>query len=127
MDWDGLKGRLKLNAEQATAFDAAIAQMRQKMQAQRQARQGGDGAGAPPGDAAGGRGENGGGRGGGDRGKFGQAMREALAPFRATLDDAQKAALDAELASLGAGKRGTVYVLRDGAPVAVAIRIGAMR
>ncbi len=122
MDWDGLKGKLKLTAEQASAFDAAIAAMRQKMQAQRQARQAGDGAGGPPSDAGGGRGESGSGRGGS---RFGAAMKEALAPFRATLDDARKATLDAELASLGGGKRGSVYVLRDGAPVAVAIRIGA--
>lgn len=127
MDWDGLKSKLKLSAEQASAFDAAVAAMRQKMQAQRQARQTGDGAGGPPaggppGDTGGGRGEGSGGRGGN---RFGQAMKEALAPFRATLDDAQKAILDAELASLGGGKRGSVYVLRDGSPVAVAIRIGA--
>jgi HlyD family secretion protein len=53
-----------------------------------------------------------------------QRMIEMYAPFRAALNPEQQALWDQELAKLGSQKRGTVYLLVDGKPVATPVRLG---
>jgi HlyD family secretion protein len=53
-----------------------------------------------------------------------QRMIEMYAPFRAALTPEQQALWDQELAKLGSQKRGTIYLLVDGKPVATPVRLG---
>jgi HlyD family secretion protein len=53
-----------------------------------------------------------------------QRMIEMYAPFRAALSADQQALWDQELAKLAGQKRGTVYLLVDGKPVATPVRLG---
>jgi len=46
------------------------------------------------------------------------------APFRAVLNPAQQVQWDRELAQLASQKRGTVYLLVAGKPVATPVRLG---
>jgi HlyD family secretion protein len=53
-----------------------------------------------------------------------QRMKEMYAPFRAALDPQHQAQWDREIAKLASLKRGTVYLLVDGKPVATPVRLG---
>lgn len=115
--------RLKLDAVQRTAFDAALEAMKA-----RGSRMRGAGGGQGGGGFAGGGGERPavGGQGSGDRGKrIAERLQQNFPDFRATLRPDQQAQWDKELASLGAGKRAPVYRLLDGKPEQVTVRIGA--
>jgi HlyD family secretion protein len=128
---------LKLDAAQQAAFDAAIARMRERAGQMRQRMQQSAGAGQSSGGGiggfGGGRGFGGGqggggqrsGQGGGQGGRMAERMKQSFAPFRATLDAAQQARWDAELAALSSGKRAPVYKLVDGKPEQVVVRVGA--
>jgi HlyD family secretion protein len=126
---------LKLDATQQAAFDAAIAKMRERADQMRQRMQQSAGAGQSSGGGiggfGGGRGFGGGQGGGGQRsgqgggGRMAERMKQSFAPFRATLDAAQQAKWDAELAALSSGKRAPVYKLVDGKPEQVVVRVGA--
>ena len=122
---------LELNPEQRAAFDAAIAQQRQRAEAARQSagqQQRGSGGGGPPPGAmvmrVGG--------GGGDanlqaqiRQRMLERMQQNFADFTATLDDAQRQRWNAALASSLSATRATLYKLVDGRRVPVAVRVGA--
>lgn len=119
--------RLKLDAAQRSAFDAAVESVRQRMQAARQAagngagdRAGNSGANAPTGN----RPRSGGGN-SGNSGRMAERIKQSFAPFRATLNAQQQTLWDSELSALASIKRATVYKLSDGKPEPVSVRIGA--
>lgn len=130
---------LKLDPTQQAAFDAAIAQMRERAEKMRAAMQagaasGGGNAGAGIAGAGGfggnrggaGAGSQRGGQGGGDRSaRMAERLKQNFAGFRATLSPAQQAQWDAALAGLASAKRAPVYKLVDGKPEQVVIRVGA--
>jgi HlyD family secretion protein len=119
---------LSLNASQQAAFDAALASVRASAAARRKA----------PAPASGGAMILGG-RGGqprratgadaGNQGAMRQRLRERMtgqfAAFRATLDAVQQQRWDAALASLAGARRAPLYLLVDGAPKQVVVRVGA--
>jgi HlyD family secretion protein len=125
---------LKLDAAQQSAFDAAVAAVRQRQQA-RQAQApkqggnrlfgGGGGRGGPPGMVV----VAGGGAGGNMQAQIRQRTAERFkadfAAFRALLDEAQRQQWDAALNALLSAKRATVYRLVDGKPQPLMARIGA--
>src|SRR5690606_14796813 len=119
-------GELGLDERQQAAFDAAI----EAIEARQAARQA-----APP--ANGGNrmfGGGGGARGGGGgnpalQAQFRQRMldrfRQDFAAFRDTLDEAQRTRWEGIVASLVGATRAPLYLLVDGAPREVMVRIGA--
>jgi HlyD family secretion protein len=121
---------LQLTASQQAAFDAAIAAMQQRAAARR----------STPAPAAGSSGASlFGGRGGGQRragggdsanqGALRQRMLERttlqFAAFRATLAPAQQQRWDSAIANLAGARRAPLYLLVDGKPKQVMVRIGA--
>ena len=121
---------LKLQPAQQSAFDAALAAVRQR-QASREAQPRAQGGGSLFG---GGRGMGGmrivmGGP-GGDlqaqmRQRMAQRFQQDFAGFRATLDEPQRKAWDAALSALLNATRAPVYKLVDGKPAMATVRIGA--
>jgi len=126
-----IAGALKLDAAQQAAFDAAVAQMRERAAARRKRSQqsGGSGAGlfgrGPGGGPPGGSGGGNNGESGAMRQRMQERFREQFAAFRATLNAAQQAQWDRELAALAGAKRAPLYRLADGKPEAVQVRVGA--
>ena len=59
------------------------------------------------------------------RQRMADRMQQEFAPFRATLDDAQKQRWDGELRTLLGAKRAPIYKLADGTPEMVQVRVGA--
>ena len=122
---------LQLDARQQAAFDAALAEMRERNAARQAAPRPGAGGNVLFGGGAGGprAGAGGGGRGGANAGAMRQRMLERFnqqfGAFRATLDEAQRATWDRELAALLAARRAPVYRLANGRPEPVTVRIGA--
>ncbi len=120
---------LQLDATQQAAFDAAIAQMRERTERLRAAMQAGGGqqtGGAGVAGAGGGQRPQGGSQGGGDRSaRAAERMKQAFAPFRETLKPDQQSKWDTGLLALTSGKRAPVYKLTDGKPEQVVLRIGA--
>lgn len=109
---------LSLRPEQQAALDQVLSAMRERMAARRQ---GASGGGAP------GSGANGAPSSGPSpemRERFQRMFREALSPFRDTLDESQKQRWDQSLEQLSKARRVTVWTLRDGKPVAVPLRAG---
>jgi HlyD family secretion protein len=125
---------LDLDAEQRAAFDAAIAEQRQRAEAARQSagqqQRGaatGAGGGGPPGAMVVRMGS-----GGSDanlqaqiRQRMLERMQQNFAEFARTLDDGQRQRWNAALASSLSATRATLYRLVDGRREAVAVRIGA--
>ncbi|MFZ5657705.1 MAG: efflux RND transporter periplasmic adaptor subunit [Pseudomonadota bacterium] len=130
-DLQRLADSLSLSPTQRRAFDAAVARLRERMQARRAM----PAAGAQGGSRlfTGGPGGPGGNRrpGGGnaDSGAFRQRMLERMgqqfAAFRATLSPVQQQRWDAGLAELAAARRAPLYRLVDGRPERVMVRVGA--
>lgn len=125
-----LAGTLELNAEQRGAFDAALAQMLERSAA-RQAPQPAQGGGSSL-FGGGGRGMGmGGSRGGGGaasgqmRARMMERFNQQFAAFRSSLDEAQQRQWDAGLAAFATARRAPLYLLRDGQPAAVMVRVGA--
>jgi len=123
-------GTLQLKPEQQSAFDAALAALRERQAAraaQAQQRGGasmfsGPGGGPRPG------GNSSSGSGAMQaqiRQRMAERMQQDFAPFRATLDDQQKQRWDGELRTLLAAKRAPVYKLVNGKPDMVQVRVGA--
>jgi hypothetical protein len=85
-------------------------------------------AGAPAGGAPAAGGQGGGapgGAGGGDwRARMQQMMKASLAPFRDTLDEAQRKRWDAEFEQVLNARRVTLWVEEAGKPVARTVRAG---
>jgi HlyD family secretion protein len=117
---------LALRPEQQAAFDQVVSAMRERAEARRRQMAGGGGGGAP------GAGGGGGGSGAAPsaeqiaamRARFQQMFRQALAPFRDTLDEAQRQRFDQELDLLESARRVNLWQLKDGKPEAVAVRVG---
>ncbi|GAB3335612.1 efflux RND transporter periplasmic adaptor subunit [Marilutibacter aestuarii] len=122
---------LELDARQQAAFDAAL----ERLAAQRASRQGA----APSAEGGGGRSVLFGGGPGGrpstasGSGAMSGAMRQRIqervaqqfADFTALLDDERKARWDAGIGALLGARRAPLYLLRDGEPTAVMVRVGA--
>lgn len=123
-------GTLQLKPEQQSAFDAALAALRERQAARAaQAQQrggasmfGGPGGGPRPG------GNSSSGSGAMQaqiRQRMAERMQQDFAPFRATLDDQQRQRWDGELRTLLGAKRAPVYKLVNGKPDMVQVRVGA--
>ena len=120
-------GELQLDDRQQAAFEAALEAIRQRQSA-RQA--------APPAAGngsslfgGGGARRSGGGGGGAMQGQFRQRIldrfRQDFAGFRDTLDEAQRAQWDRIVADLVGATRAPLFLLVDGAPSQVTVRVGA--
>ena len=120
---------LQLDARQQAAFDAAMAQLRERVERMRAQMQAAAAAAPASGiaGASGMRGNRGGARGGngGGAGRMAERMKQDFAEFRTTLSPAQQERWDSALASLASAKRAPVYKLVEGEPEAVVVRIGA--
>ncbi len=120
-------GNLQLKPEQQAAFDVALAALRERQAARMaQAQQrstnmfGGPGGPRPGGNAGGG-----GAMQAQIRQRMADRMQQDFAPFRATLDDAQKQRWDGEMRTLLGAKRAPIYRLAGGRPEMVQVRVGA--
>lgn len=111
---------LELKPEQQAVLDQVLTAMRERAAARQQAAAGG---GAP------------GGNGGAAaaptpeaiaamRERFQRMFKESMAPFRDTLDDAQRKTWDSEIDALQSARRVTLWTLKDGKPNAVTVRAG---
>lgn len=125
---------LQLKPEQQAAFDGAMAEMKKRtaermQQAQQQTSQQGGGSklfgGGPGGPPRGG-------SGGGNaqqqaqmRARMRERFQQQFAAFTTTLDPAQKARWDAGLSELMNARRAALYLLVDGKPQRVMVRLGA--
>ncbi|WP_447938756.1 efflux RND transporter periplasmic adaptor subunit [Pseudoxanthomonas mexicana] len=122
-------GGLQLKPEQQAAFDTALTALRERQaarMAQAQQRGGASMFGGPGGGArAGGSSGGGGAMQAQIRQRMAERMQQDFAPFRATLDDAQKQRWDGELRTLLGAKRAPIYKLVNGKPEMVQVRIGA--
>lgn len=118
-----IAGTLDLNADQQAALDQVLAGMRQRFEQRRQAMAAGGGSGAPAGGGA-----PQGAAASGPTPEMRERMRrmfqDAMAPFRDTLDETQRARWDAEMQLLANARRVTVWLLKDGKPSAVTVRAG---
>ncbi len=111
---------LSLRAEQRAKLDEVLEAMRERAR-QRQAAMRAAGGG----QTGGGQGGAPGGAGGGDwRARMQQMMKASLAPFRDSLDEAQRARWDAEFEQVLNARRVTVWVEEAGKPVARTVRAG---
>lgn len=115
---------LKLSAPQQAALDEVLAGMRQRFEQRRQAMAAGGGSGAP---AGGGNGAPTGAATGPTpemRERMRRMFQDAMAPFRDTLDETQRARWDAEMQLLANARRVTLWLLKDGKPSPVTVRAG---
>lgn len=123
-DLPALAADLRLAPNQQAAFDAAMQVMRERAEARAAAMRN---AGAGQGGAPGGQG---GAPGGGMpspeamRARMMEAFERNFADFRATLDEAQRSQWDAGLRAMATARRGTLWTLDKGQPVAVPVRLG---
>jgi HlyD family secretion protein len=115
---------LELDATQRAAFDAAVADMRERAAARAGGRPPGAG-GGPPQGGAGAAPSGGGPPPEAIRQRMAEAMVRGFADFRATLSPQQQARWDSELRALGTVRRGNVWKLVAGKPVQVSVRLGA--
>ncbi len=58
------------------------------------------------------------------RERFQRMFKESMAPFRDTLDEAQRKTWDSEIDALQSARRVTLWTLKDGKPSAVTVRAG---
>ena len=118
---------MQLDDRQQTAFDSALATMRERQQAPRPGGQGGGpraGAGGPPGTAMGG-GRSDPGVQAQIRQRMMDRFQQTFAEFTATLDATQRTQWNRALAATVGATRVTVYRLFDGRREAVPVRLGA--
>lgn len=118
-----IAGTLGLNPQQQAALDEVLAGMRQRFEQRRQAM-----AAAGSGAAAGGNGAPQAAAASGPSPEMRERMRrmfqEAMAPFRDSLDEGQRARWDAEMELLSNARRVTLWLLKDGKPSPVTVRAG---
>jgi HlyD family secretion protein len=119
---------LRLDAKQQAAFDAALAEIRERSAARTPTPAAAGGGSTLFGSGPGG--NRGGGSGGNDNaGEMRQRMQERykqqFAGFRATLDAEQQARWDGEIAALVSARRAPLFRLVDDKPEAVTVRVGA--
>lgn len=124
-DLPRLAGELSLTPEQQAAFDAALAQMRERFAARAAAARAAAGNGAPQGGMAGN------GNAGGApsveamRARMAEAMARNFADFRASLDPAQQKRWDAGLREMATVRRGTLWRQAETGLQPVPVRLGA--
>jgi len=124
---------MDLAPAQKSAFEADLAaarqrqeEMRKAMEASRQATaQQRPGAGGPPMMMMGGARQQQANAGGQMRQRMLERFQQDFAGFFATLQPAQREAVERELANLAGARRATVYRLEGGKPVPVMVRLGA--
>ena len=120
---------MALTDAQRSALDAAIAAIRQRQAARQAPQQDGGSSLFGRGRGMGGPRIMIGGADGTQAGQLRQRMlqryRQQFAAFRASLDDAQRAAWDSALSELLTARRAPVYKLVDGEPRPVLVRMGA--
>lgn len=127
-DLPGIAASLQLDAAQQAAFDEALAKMRERIAARTAAPQGQGG-----GSSLFGRGPGGGGQSSSGGGNASGAMRQRMmerfnqqfAGFRAALRDPQRQQWDSAVTALVGARRAPVYVLAEGKPRQVMVRVGA--
>lgn len=132
-DLQALATSLSLDATQRQAFDAAQAQVRERLAARRASPGTATGGSRLFGRPGGGSGGGGGGRGehgaGADSGAFRQRLADRLtqqfAAFRTLLDPERQQRWDRGLGELVIARRAPVYLLVDGKPRRVMLRLGA--
>lgn len=113
---------LNLSAPQQAALDEVLAGMRQRFEQRRQAMAAG-GSGAPAGGGAA-QGAPASGPTPEMRERMRRMFQDAMAPFRDTLDETQRARWDAEMQLLANARRVTLWLLKDGKPSPVTVRAG---
>jgi HlyD family secretion protein len=119
---------LQLDATQQAAFDAALAQVRERTAARTVQQPAGNGGSVLFGRGPGGGRNNGGGSGGMDgamRQRMLERFNQQFAGFAATLDAARRQRWDSELAALLTARRAPLYKLVDGQLQPVMVRVGA--
>ncbi|MBS0201113.1 MAG: efflux RND transporter periplasmic adaptor subunit [Proteobacteria bacterium] len=126
---------LQLKPEQQAAFDAALAEMKkraaermQQAQQQQSSQQGGGSklfGGGPSGQRSGGSGSGNPKMQAQMRARMRDRFQQQFATFTATLDPEQKAKWDAALADLMNARRAPIYLLVDGKPQRVMVRLGS--
>lgn len=123
-DLPALAAELALAPAQRAAFDQALAEVRERAAARASAARA---AGAQGGQAMGG---NAGGSTAGApsaeamRARMAEALARSFGAFRDSLDASQRERWDAGLRTLATARRGQLWVLRDGQPQAVPVRLG---
>ncbi len=120
---------LKLDANQQAAFDAALAKMRERIAARTAAPPQGGNAPNLFGRGPGGP-QSGGNRGAGNasgamRQRMLERFNQQFGEFRATLRDDQRAQWERAVNELVGARRAPVYVLADGKPKPILVRVGA--
>ena len=128
-DLPKIAARLKLDPAQQAAFDDALSKMRERIAARKAAAEQQRGSNGP---SLFGRGPGGGG-GGGPSGDAGGEMRQRMlerfnqqfGAFRTALRDEQRRQWDSDVNALIGARRAPVYILADGKPKPVQVRIGA--
>lgn len=123
-----LAASLQLDAAQHAAFDAALAKMRGRIAARTAAPPQGQAGGSalfgrPPGGANASSG--GGSANGAMRQRMLERVNQQFAAFRGVLRDPQRQQWDAAINALVSARRAPVYVLADGKPKQVMVRVGA--
>ena len=128
-DLPKIAATLKLDAAQQATFDAALTKMRERIAsrtaAPAQGQTGGSalfGGGRPPG---GGGNSAGGGDSGAMRQRRLERFNQQFGEFRSALRDPQRQQWDAAINALMGARRAPVYVLADGKPKQVMVRVGA--
>jgi HlyD family secretion protein len=125
---------LALKPAQQSSFDAALAQMRERMAARAAPTPSGNGGGSvlfgggrPGGGPAGGssRTPGTGGMDGAMRQRMQERFNQQFTAFRASLDEAQRQRWDGEVAALVSARRAPLYKLVEGKPQATIVRVGA--
>lgn len=124
-------GTMELTPVQKAAFETDLAAARRRMEEMRKAMeaamQGAQraGAGGPPMMMMGGARAQQPSAGGQMRQRMLERFQQDFAGFFATLDEAQRQAVERELANLAGARRVTVYRLENNRPVPVVVRVGA--
>jgi HlyD family secretion protein len=119
-----IAAELKLDARQQAILDELLAKQKQRGDAMRASGRAGAWAQRGGRDEQGAAGESAQRSPERSRQRGQQRMKEMYAPFRAALDPQQQAQWDREIAKLATLKRGTVYLLVAGKPVATQVRLG---
>jgi len=130
-DLPKIAASLKLDPTQQAAFDDALAKMRERLAARmaaaaQQGQSGGGSAlfGRPPGGPGGGTSQNGG-NDPASRQRRLERFNQQFGAFRDALRDDQRKAWDDSLNALVSARRAPLYVLADGKPKQVMVRVGA--
>lgn len=122
---------MRLDAAQQAAFDAALAAMRERSAARQAQSARGGSTGTPLFGGPGGGGRPAGNNNNGDasqapmRQRMLERIKQQFNAFRASLDPARQQQWDAALTALATARRAPLYVLVDGKPQQVMVRIGA--